>query len=346
MELTAGQVLMAKRLFAVSADPRRFLLAFKVLDGSGRTNSSLQEKLFETYPSVARQLHFWCNSNGKNLGKMCEMSLLSIGLAAYRQVDVLVGGALSIEASAWTRTGMAAKLSVPAHMVQEQAHHLGVSTYTLFGRLSGPGMESTLNKALIISELAAQASYKVGAPVMVGKLEERVGLHADVIFGHLKQFKDAGLVEFEPIPNGDGKMCHYRWLSDDKPPNGLTKKLAAAADKLYNAKLSGNGVFLAADGFSPVPYASLKQVSPRLEPLVKQGLVEQRTRFYSHNVFPTRLCIGAAVNIVDPVMDAIAGEPKAVKFAHSSAESFMAHVNSRLLSMVQRYVAAAVSKTI
>lgn len=339
-ELTLEQRVLAQKVLA-AADPRRFLLAFKVLDDMPRTNSGLQERFMLSYPGVAQELAFWCNGDGKNLGRMCERSLSAIGLATYELLEITNSGNLSFTAMAWKSTQLVQKLSALAHFIQEGAHRFGISAFLLFGRLSGPGLEAPMNKALIISELAAQANYKAGTPVMIGNLEGRVGLESGVIFGHLEKLRLVGLVDFEPPPGGKGKRFHYRWISKEKPTLNLRPQQAAAAAMLYTSRFSGNGQFVAAERFSPVPYSGLKHVRYGMQPLVREGVVERRTKYFTHQVTPSQLCIDISREILDPFFEAVAGDPQAVRHAETFARSFRANEPGRLLSMARSYVAAS-----
>ena len=341
---TLEQLLTSKRLFAVSADPRRFLLAFKVLGDIPRTNSGLQQKLWQTYPGIAQELLAWSDNDGKHLGSMCEKSLSSIGIATSEAVEVTNSGNLSFTAIAWKRTQLARGLLPLAYFVQEAAYMLGISTALLFGKPSGRGLEAPMNKALIISELATQAGYHAGEPVTIGKLEHRVGLHADVIFKRLERLRLAGLIDYGMPPSESGKMFFYRWLPDDPPEQISGVKLAAAVNKLYAARNDGNGGFVSADKFSPRFFSTFSNLRRAFSALVGSGIVEQCTKYYDHPVKPSQLCIDVATKLVDPALGAIAGDPSALKQVRMHVASFKANEPERLAAIAHNYAIA--SKTI
>ncbi|MBI2141204.1 hypothetical protein HYU16_02160 [Candidatus Woesearchaeota archaeon] len=344
-QLTPVQILTAKQLFAVSADPRRFLLAFKVLDTVPRTNSGLEEKLRLTHPEVERLLPEWCGDGGKYLGLMCGRALSAIGLAAFEEVEVTTSRNSTFPAMAWHSTPLASRLFNLAHYVQEAAYQLGISPYILFGRLSGPRLKAPLKKALIISELAAQANYTAGTPVPIGNLEDRVGLPTNVIYDHLERFRLAGLVDMEPLPAGDGKMFNYRWSADEPPSQALAAtsgaKLSAAVKILYESKLSQNGAFVPASSFYPGVYSGSFGVRRAFSGFVASGVVERRTKYHDLPVRPSQLCIDAAVKNIDPAIAAIAGSQKELEKARAYAASFNANKSARLVAITESFLFAS-----
>lgn len=344
VELALEQRVVAQKVFA-SVEPRRFLISFKVLDNVPRTNSMLMNKLWETYPEVAGILSPWSRSgDGKKLGKICQRSLSTLGLAEFSYVDVITSRGNSFEARAWTATGLVAELSALVHFVMEGAHRLGVSTHLLFSYSSGNGVfEAPLNKALIISELATRSGYVAGKPVLVGQLEERVRISSYQIYDHLAQLEIAGLVNLQPLLQANGKTFYYGWCSQEHPSASLPEKQALVASYLYDAVSRDRTALVSAAEFCPSFFNHPSRARAVLRRLMAQGLVQEVSKYKFNFVIPTEQCILAATTIVDRVLEAIADQSYNGQIS-GGAESFMRNEGSRLAAMATRYVAA--SKTI
>ncbi|MBI2581089.1 hypothetical protein HYV85_04785 [Candidatus Woesearchaeota archaeon] len=347
-QLTLEQLVLARQVFA-AADPRRFLLAFKVLDATPRSNSQIKEKLWALYPAVAKVLEQWSSfGDGRLMGKMCERSLDSLGLV--ERTELYLQGQRhknhAYTASGWSSSPLVNRLSGYAYFIQETAHRLGISTFLLFSHLSGnKGIEAPLNKAMIISELAAKADYRTGQPVTVGQLEGSVGLHSHLIFGHLQQLALAGVVTLDghaQVANTgmNGKQFHYCWASNEPPPP-LPPKQALVAARLYSATSKDPHALIAASEFYPGIFGKRQYARNALKRLIKAGLIEQHSKYYFQNVSPTQLGIDVAVQMVDPVIAAVRGESYAAELVRAGASSFRANERVRLLSMARSYVAAS-----
>lgn len=336
-KLSLEQKVFAQKVFA-AADPRRFLLAFFVLDSTPRNSTELRNKLEQEYREIAPVLLPWSNSASK-IGQMCSRSLLSIGLV--KESDS--GG----DRSEWKATKLVNELSDYVATVHEVAHNLQISTHSVFNYLAGSqSMEAPLNKALIISALAAESGYTPANPVTVASLEDRIGgvaLRSQKLFGHLEQFEQAGLVVIEPFkPERKGRYLYYRWISPNPPPSDLRGRLGMAAAYLYAAVQRDPNSGVPADEFVPYPYdtSMIQNVHTSLKILVEKGIVEIMSKYDLRKVSPTRFGIVVATAMVDPIISAIRGNEQDKEYGAQMAESFRRNTRQRLLSMVHSYAAA------
>ena len=342
IELTLEQRLFAKRVFA-AADPRRFLVA-KLLGDSPKRASELMGEFVERYPAVASLLEPWSTyMGGTYLGKMCERSLTSVGVAEESLSETIhpIKGLMTVKV--WRSTTLATDLSEYNAFIQSIANKLQVSTYSLFSFLSGDTGESPLNKALLILSLAEEARYSAGKEVVVSSLEEKINLSPAKLFNHMKQFEAAGLVLLEPFsPTSEGKIF-YKWASNNPPPK-LARKISKVAEYLYMAHLHDSDSVVGVDSFCPSLFNKPIYAHVALKRLVKAGYVQEVSVHSLRRVTPTQLCIDVAAQMIEPVVGAIKHDVRSLALVHSEAARFKANEQAELFEMAQLYVVA--SKTI
>ncbi len=327
----------AEKVFAL-ADFRRFLLGFKIISDQGATDIELENKLRQNYGKIADALFLWSSTGGELLGGMCEKSLSSLGIVDYATAGMATNGLDSTRA--WHATPLTKELSPYVHFLQEEAYILGVGTNALFSRLSGANAKAPLNKALIISELAARAGHEHLVPVHIGDLEGRVGMHSHTIHGHLLQFEKFRLVCLDDSPEQvNGKVLSYCWISDDAPPEMPDSKKKQVVAAIYRAHQEDPHAFVPASAFYPSLFAGPPGVRRALSEFLDSGQMVKASNYYLRNVNATELLIEVAVKMVDPVLAAIAGNSQSLETVAAGAQSFREREHEKLESLAKLYVA-------
>lgn len=343
-KLTLEQRLTASKIFALT-DPKRFFVACYLLDDEPMCGLELRQKFLAEYGEVAENFRPFSDFT-RHISSICSNSLSTLGAAeeSIKEVEMPVRGVEAVRA--WRSTPLVEELSDYLFFIQQVAvTRIGLSTYALFSHLSGNTPYAPLNKAMILSSMAAVTQNTPGKKVGIWELEGSVGIAPDNMSDHLEKFAELGLVVLEPFSEQSISNMHfYRWASQLPPPQNLPVKLQMIANHIFAAYRRDETAVVGTNEFSPSLFKRQTSAANELEKLVKRGLIEPVTRHHFRHFRPTELGIEVATELVDPVIAAVRGEAYARELVLQGATAFKAQESQNLLLMAQQYVAA--SKTI